>query len=238
MAVCPPLGLALLEGPGPRTLFAAAAALAVLGMSTASRVPTPRTSRRPLRLTFRRAWLPPLLIGVLTVIQWGPIATFLPLVARPLGSNPGLLFTADAVAILASRIPAGWLADRYGPLHLVLLGLGVTICSDLLLLMPPTDGLLVASGALNGLGGGLILPPMLAQVSRRSDEKTRGSALAYFSTCFALGFVVGSGVGGLLYPLLGFQGLLTAGAALCGTGVVIALGDPALRQPGPAGARR
>jgi MFS family permease len=230
MAVCPPIGLALMDGYGPRALFATAAAVSLLGMATASRMPAPRPSRRPFRLTFRRAWLPPLLIGILTVIQWGAIATFLPLVAQPLGSNPGLLFTADAVAILVSRIPAGWLADRYGPLRLVLLGLAVTIVSDVLLLLPPTDGILVASGALNGLGGGLILPPMLAQLSRRSDEKTRGSAFAYFSTCFALGFVIGSGVGGLLYPLLGFHGLLIAGAALCGVGMVIALGDRALRE--------
>jgi MFS family permease len=171
MAVCPPIGLALMDGYGPRALFATAAAVSLLGMATASRMPAPRPSRRPFSLTFRRAWLPPLLIGILTVIQWGAIATFLPLVAQPLGSNPGLLFTADAVAILMSRIPAGWLADRYGPLRLVLLGLAVTIVSDVLLLLPPTDGILVASGALNGLGGGLILPPMLAQLSRRSDEK-------------------------------------------------------------------
>ena len=77
----------------------------------------------------------------------------------------------------------------------------------------------------SALGAGLTLPPMLAELSRRSDESTRGTALAYFSVAFALGMIVGASGGGLLYPFLGFQGLLQAGAVLCGFGVVALLRD-------------
>ncbi len=231
MAICPPLGLIVLDQYGPPTMFGLAAGAAAISMVVASGVPAARPSRRPFRLTFRRAWLTPLLVNSLLIVQWGVILAFLPLNATEAGTNPGLLFSADAVAVLASRIPAGWAADRYGPLRLALAGITSTVMAVALLLLPLSDGLLIVSGALNGLGGGLVLPPMLAQLSYRSDDSTRGTGLAYFNVAFAIAMVVGSSVGGLLYPLLGFHGLLAAGAAICASGVLVALRDPGLREP-------
>ncbi len=240
MAVCPPLGLFLLEELGPKGLFYTAAAAAAIGIGIALLVPAPTTVKHPLRLTFRRAWLTPLLVNSLIVVQWGVIVAFLPLNAREAGSNPGLLFTADAIAVLASRIPAGWAADRFGPLRLALGGVVATVLSVALLLTPLTDATLILSGALNGLGGGLVLPPMLAQLSLRSDDRTRGTALSYFNISFALAFILGSSIGGILYGSLGFQGLLVAAAAICASASIVALRDPVLAQPtrGAAGRGR
>jgi len=66
---------------------------------------------------------------------------------------------------------------------------------------------------------------MLAQLSRRSDDRTRGTGLAYFSVAFAVGMIIGASGGGLLYPVLGFHGLLTLGALLCGCGILALLRD-------------
>ena len=225
MAICPPLGLGLLQGAGPRTLFVTGAALAVVaGLITAS-VPAAATSRRPFGLTFRAAWLMPLLVAVLSVIQWGVIQAFVPIEASAAGSSPALLFTMDAIAVLASRIPAGWIADRYGPFRLALVGVVSMTLSPIVLQLPLNDGVLAVAGVLNGAGAGLTLPPMLAQLSRRSDDRTRGTGLAYFSVAFAVGMIVGASGGGLLYPLLGFRGLLSVGALLCGLGIVALLRD-------------
>src|SRR5258708_5518707 len=59
----------------------------------------PARSRRPVGLTFPRAGLVPLLVAVLSVAQWGVIQAFVPIEAGAAGSNPGLLFTADAIAV-------------------------------------------------------------------------------------------------------------------------------------------
>ena len=96
-AICPPLGIALLQNAGPQPLFIAAAGLATLAGLSAVTVPAPRPRRRPFGLTFRRAWLMPLLVAVLSVAQWGVIQAFVPIEASASGSNPGLLFTADAM---------------------------------------------------------------------------------------------------------------------------------------------
>jgi len=225
MAICPPLGLTLLLGVGPRSLFLTAAALAAVAGFTVIGVPAAEPSKRPFGLTFRAAWLMPLLVGVLSVAQWGVIQAFVPIEASAANSNPALLFTADAIAVLASRIPAGWIADRYGPFRLALVGvIGMTL-SPIVLLLPLNDGVLALAGVLNGAGAGLTLPPMLAQLSRRSDDRTRGTGLAYFSVAFAVGMIIGASGGGLLYPVLGFHGLLTLGALLCGCGILALLRD-------------
>ena len=146
-AICPPLGIALLQNAGPQTLFVVAAGLAALAAMSASTVPAAAPSRRPFGLTFRRAWLMPLLVAVLSVAQWGVIQAFVPIEASAVGSNPGLLFTADAVAVLASRIPAGWIADRYGPFRLALVGVILMALSPCVLLLPLNDGVLIAGRA-------------------------------------------------------------------------------------------
>jgi MFS family permease len=167
----------------------------------------------------------PILVAVLSVVQWGVIQTFVPIEASNADSNPSLLFTCDAISVLASRVPAGWMADRYGPLRLALIGVLVMSLSPVILLLPLNDPILALAGVLNGTGAGLTLPPMLAQLSQRSDAETRGTGLAYFSVAFAVGMIVGASGGGLLYPLLGFHGLLTVAAILCSCGVLALLQD-------------
>jgi MFS family permease len=229
--IFPVFGITLLS-TGPTALFSVGAACAAVGGLIALTVPPPPASRRPFGLTFSRAWLMPLLVAILSVIQWGVISAFLPLAANEAGANPALLFSADAVAVLVSRIPTGWIADRYGPFRLALLGVVCMALSPLVLLLPLNDPVLIVAGVLNGAGAGLTLPPMLSQLSQRSDDARRGTALAYFSVSFAVGMMLGSSVGGLLYPLLQFHGLLIVGAILCFGGLVVLFADSfALRRP-------
>jgi MFS family permease len=224
-AIVPPLGLTLLQSVGPNALFVAAASMAALAGLSASTVPAVASTQRPLALVFRTAWLMPLLVAVLSVAQWGVIQAFVPLEASAVGSNPALLFTADAISVLASRIPAAWIADRYGPFRLAMVGVIAMTLSPVVLLLPLNDPILITAGILNGVGAGLTLPPMLAQLSQRSDEATRGTGLAYFSVAFAVGMILGASGGGLLYPWLGFHGLLEVGAILCAGGLVALLRD-------------
>ena len=224
-AVFPAVGLLLVQ-QNPTLLFVASAVAAGLGaVVVASCVPRVPAGGRAIGLTFRSGWLAPLTVTVLALIQWGVIGAFLPLEATRVGSNPALLFTADAIAVLATRLPAGWIADRYGPLRLALVGVISMALSPATLLLPMNDGVLVVAGLFNGTGAGLTLPPLMAQLSQRSDNNTRGTALAYYAAAFAIGTILGSSVGGVLYGSLGFSGLLAAGAVLCALGVPTLLID-------------
>ncbi len=223
-AIFPPLGIALLDR-GPAALFGVAAVCAAVGLTIVMTVPGPPPSRRHFGLTFSRAWVMPMLVAVTSLIQWGVITTFVPLAASEAGRNPALLFSADAVCVLAARIPTGWIADRYGPYRLAVLGVLSMAASPAVLLLPMGDPVLIVAGILNGTGAGLTLPPMMSLLSQRSDDSRRGTALAYFSASFAIGIIIGSSGGGLLYPWLQFHGLLAVGAILCCGGVLALLLD-------------
>jgi hypothetical protein len=54
----------------------------------------------------------------------------------------------------------------------------------------------VAAGMLDGTRAALTIPPMLAELSRRSNEAPRGTSLAFFSVASALGLIVGASGGG------------------------------------------
>ena len=69
-----------------------------------------------------------------------------PPAAEAAGADIGLFFVADGIAILLSRVPAGWLADRMRPVILMLVGLSMTAVMIVLLAMPTTTPLLVIAG--------------------------------------------------------------------------------------------
>jgi MFS family permease len=199
----------------------------------------PPLAKRRLGLAFRREWVRPVLIVLLYVSHWGVITAYLPQRAEAAGADTGLFFVADGLAVLALRIPSGWLADRYPPRWVLLAGLAITAVSIGLLLLPPTTPLLVAAGVLTGGGAGLLMTPLLLELSRRSTEADRGSAFSLFSGALAGALVLGSIGAAPLVAAAGFEAAITASIAGLGLAAVVALGDRDLRTargslPAPA----
>lgn len=235
MGLLPPVSLAIL-GAGtslaPVAVMAAAAVVAgaalSIGLPARGALTGGTTSgegavHRRFGLNYRPAWTLPLLLSVLFVAHWGVVVAYLPQRAELAGANVGLFYTADALAIIALRVPIGWLADRIAPRRLILAGLAVTLVSLALLLLPPTTPLLVLAGIGTGAGGGLIVSPLLLELSRRSSDADRGTAFALFSVAFAMGLALGSIGGAPLVALGGF-----GPAMLVGIGGVVAAGVLAL----------
>ena len=59
------------------------------------------------------------------------------------------------------------------------------------------------AGVLSGAGAGLVMTPVLVELSRRSGDPDRGSAFSLFSAALALALVVGSIGGAPLVAALG-----------------------------------
>jgi MFS family permease len=164
-----------------------------------------REARRRFGFAFRRSWAPLIAIILLFIAHWGVIIAYLPQRAEAAGADIGLFFVADGVAILLSRVPAGWLADRMRPVVLMLVGLSMTAVTIVLLALPTTTPLLVIAGVLSGAGAGLVMTPVLVELSRRSGDADRGSAFSLFSAALALALVVGSIGGAPLVARFGFE---------------------------------
>ncbi len=214
-------------GPAEVVSPAGGGALADVGDSLA-------VASRRFGFAFRRAWTPLLLITLLYVAHWGVVTSYLPQRAELGGADIGLFFVADGIAVLALRIPSGWLADRIQPRWLVLTGLLLTAIAIGLLVLPVATPVLVVAGVLTGGGAGLVLTPLLVEISRRSTDADRGSGFAMISAALAGALVLGSiGVAPIIASA-GFEATILAtivGLVLAG---IVALADPGLATPNRA----
>ncbi len=216
LAIGPPVGLLLLRR-GSALLFGTALAVAALAFACSWILDAgrPSATRGPL-FTYRTSWTPLLLVTFLTVVYWGVVTAFLPIhVPRAQLANVGWFFTADALAVLAFRIPTGFLADRFGPRWLLAAGIVVTSGAILLLLAPASLLVLVMAGLGTGFGAALLLPPILLELTKRSEESNRGTAMALYSTSFSAAVGVGSLGAAPLVAGAGFNAALLLSTAAC-----------------------
>jgi MFS family permease len=186
-------------------------------------------ARRRFGFALRRAWAPLIAIVLLYIAHWGVIVAYLPQRAEAAGADVGLFFVADGVAIIASRVPSGWLVDRTRPVLLMLVGLGMTAVMLVLLAFPPATPLLVIAGVLSGAGAGLVLTPVLVELSRRSGDADRGSAFSLFSAAQAGALVLGSIGVAPLVAVFGFEVALLATLIGIAGSAILTLWDPGLR---------
>ena len=177
---------------------------------------------------FRRAWTPPLLIVLLYVAHWGVVTAYLPQRAEAAGADVGLFFIADGTALLALRVPSGWLADRVQPRWLVLAGLAATAVAIGLLVLPATTPVLIVAGVLTGGGASLVVTPLLVELSSRSTDADRGSAFSMLSAALAGALVLGSiGVAPII-ATVGFEATILVTIAGLVLASIVALLDKGL----------
>ena len=209
LAAGPPLGLLLLRW-GPSFLFAAALVASALAIVISLFLRVGLAATEPSRLLkYRPAWTPLYAITFLCVVYWGVVTAFLPIeVPSRQIANVGWFFSDDAIAVMAARVPAGYLADRFGPRWLLVGGACATGLAIGVLLVAPSFTSLVLAGIGTGVSAALLLPPILLELTKRSDETDRGTAMALYNTSFAGAVGAGSLGGALVVQRLGFHATL------------------------------
>lgn len=251
MVAMPPVSIAILAATSLHGVALTMTAVVAVGLALVVLVPfrfrepeavaehpsVQHAARRHLGLAMRRSWIPLLLMVVLYIIHWGVITAYLPQRAEAAGADIGLFFAADGIAVLASRVPTGWLADHVRSAYLMVAGLTLNAISVLALTLPPSTPLLVVAGLLGGVGGGLVMTPILLELAKRSTDEDRGSAFSLFSASLALALVVGSIGGAPIVQALGFEAALYLGLAGIIGAAVIAVSDGALRAHPQAAVR-
>ncbi len=232
LVVLPVISIAVLNAAALGGVAVLVAAFVLAGAALLWRLPVrprsgspdhPAASRR-FGITYRASWTRPLLVITTYVAHWGVVTAYLPARAEAAGADIGLFFAADGIAIIAMRVPAGWLSDRLPARALIAAGGGATAAGMVLLLLAPTTPILVIAGLAAGAGGAVVMTPILLQLSRRSSDADRGSAFALFSAGLALALAVGSIGASPLIATAGFEVTLAIGIAL----VIVSMGVAAL----------
>ncbi len=198
LALGPLTSLALVGRFSFAPLFSVSAAVACAGVALGAAVretgvPAPAPfSLRPGTVFTRQAVFPAIIMGTLTVSH-GSLVTFLPIMGkvREVG-NPGAFFTMAAILLVTVRAKAGSLSDRWGRGPVIVPGMLLVAAAMGLLGVAHGPRMLLAAGALYGLGLGLAQPALMALVVDRVGERERGRAIATFYTGWELGIGLGA----------------------------------------------
>jgi len=235
LALTPAIALMIMDAAGFAAVGTVVCAVLMIGVLLIWPVTDPQRLGRPVspRL-FRPAWKPewgrPLLMTVLIIVNWGVITGYLPQRAELAGADVGLFFTMDALALVALRIPSGWLAGRIGPLPLLLTGALLTAASISLLLLPTTTLVLIASGLGTGAGSALVFPVLNLEINERSEPANRGSAFGLYSVAFGTGVAIGSVGLAPIYGAIGWEIAMAFGVVCAVLAAAVAVIDPLMRH--------
>ncbi len=134
----------------------------------------------------------------------------LPSIQTSLGASlTSLEWVVDAYALaLASLLLiSGSLADRYGRRRLFRTGLAVFTVGSLACSLSSSASMLVASRALQGVGGATLFATALAILGQEFQGADRARALGTWGAAVALGLAVGPLAGGLLTDLLSWRAI-------------------------------
>ncbi len=94
-------------------------------------------------------------------------------------TQAGMVMSAFAIANGVSQLPAGWLADRFGPRLMVALGVSGVAAAGLLLGLFPSYGTMIIFLVLAAVMGGGYHPASATAISATVAPERRGRALGF-----------------------------------------------------------
>ncbi|HEY7008650.1 MAG TPA: MFS transporter [Jatrophihabitantaceae bacterium] len=146
----------------------------------------------------------------------------LPRIQAGLGMGPGgLEWVIGAYALsLAALIPAGGaLGDHYGRKRMFLAGMAVFTIGSAACALSPNAGLLIASRAVQGVGGAAMLALTLSIITETFPAEQRAAAIGSWAAIGGTGFGFGPVVGGLLLTYFSWASVFWVNIPLAVVGI-------------------
>lgn len=126
-----------------------------------------------------------------------------------------------AVVFAALLLTFGRLGDRFGRRRLMIAGVAIFMAGSVLAALSSTGDLLIASRAVQGVGGALILPSTLSTVNATFRGKDRAAAFGIWGAVMSGAAAVGPLLGGWLTEVANWQWIFWVNIPL-GASVIIA----------------
>ncbi|MBX9624694.1 MAG: MFS transporter, partial [Gemmataceae bacterium] len=152
------------------------------------------------------------------------VALALPAMARQFAAGLHVLkwvVVAYLLAVTVTLLPAGRLADLWGRKRVTIAGSAVLVAGSLLCMLAPTVETLIACRVVQGVGGGLVLATVMAEITAVFPKPERRTAMAANASILALAQVTGLVLGGLLIDQFGWRSVFPIVAAIGSVGLVL-----------------
>ena len=175
----------------------------------------------------------------LVVLNTTVLGVALPDIARDLGSTSDIgadwVITVYLLAVVAVQPLTAWLADRAGHKAVYLWSLAAFALGSILATVAPTLPLLLAARAVQGAGGGALMPLGMAMVLTVFPPHRRGLVLGIRGVAVMAGPALGPPIGGILVTVGSWR--LIFGSLVPIAVLALVLAATLLRDPGTRSAR-
>ncbi|HSV41614.1 MAG TPA: DHA2 family efflux MFS transporter permease subunit [Nocardioidaceae bacterium] len=131
--------------------------------------------------------------------------------------------SAYTIALAATLVPAGRMADRFGRRRTFLVGLAAFTAGSVLCALAPTAGLLITFRVVQALGAAALMPSSLALVLSAFPPARIPFAIATWGAFGALAAALGPTVGALLLQSWGWRAVFLANVPVGILGFVLSL---------------
>jgi MFS family permease len=152
--------------------------------------------------------LPYYLPSLILSISWGILAPVLPLYAKGLGANygmVGLVLAGEGLGLLLGDVPGGVLMRRLGHKRTMLLGLVCVILATSSLSWAPTVWVALSLRIVSGFGHALFGVTQHAYIASVASTGGRGRAIALHGGVMRIGSFIGPMVGGAFAAVAGLR---------------------------------
>src|SRR5262245_49044294 len=166
----------------------------------------------------------------LSALEQTIVAPALPTIGRSLGDVQNLTWVVTAYLLAATAVTPlfGKLSDIYGRRTIMLVSVGIFVAGSIACALAPTMLTLILARALQGIGGGGILPLAQTVIADMVAPRERGRYQGYTAVMFMSASVVGPLLGGVLTDQLHWSLIFWINVPL---GLVaLAMTDRALRR--------
>src|SRR5215831_5674200 len=159
-----------------------------------------------------------LLTMLLAALDQVMVATALPTIAASLGDvdNMSWVVTANLLCATAATPLYGKLSDIHGRRAMMLIAIGVYAAGSLACALAPSMLTLILGRALQGLGGGGLMPLVQTIIGDVASPRDRPRYQAYTSSTFIVSTVGGPILGGFIAEHLHWSWIFWFNLPLCG----------------------
>lgn len=130
---------------------------------------------------------------------------------------------AYMLTLVALLLVGGSLGDQFGRRRVFLVGLIAFAATSALCALAPSEELLVAARALQGIAGALLVPGSLALVAAAFEGERRGGAVGSWTAWTGIATVVGPAAGGALVGALSWRAIFWINLPLIAVTVLMVL---------------
>ncbi|RBP97839.1 MFS transporter [Bifidobacterium aemilianum] len=127
-----------------------------------------------------------------------------------------------SIVLAALLLPFGKLGDIHGRRTVLQVGVVIFVLSSLLAASSQGSGLLLASRALQGIGGAMIMPTTLSTVSATFRGKYRAAAFGVWGAVMSAAAAIGPLLGGLFTQTIGWRWIFLVNVPL---GLIVFVGS-------------